>query len=135
MAAAEAMPAQPLAAAQPLVGRGETRPIAIDDTDEPARPIGRAPNEHTRPISLATPRRARPGDEIDALVVEWGLSEEKLTRILKRARPRIVEATAELERLLLKPAKPPKATKAEALAELAALLARKNGRNGTPTHD
>ena len=124
----EAPPSLPL----PAGGRGETRPIAIEDRDEP---VGRAPNEHTRPISLRDPGRRRPGDEIDSLVAEWGLSEEKLARILKRARPRMVEATAELERLLLKPPKLPTPTKAEALAQLGPLLAKKNGRNGTPTHD
>jgi hypothetical protein len=51
---------------------------------------------------------------------------------LKRSRGRVgLEATAELERLLLKPPKLPTPTKAEALQQLAALLSKKNGKNGT----
>src|SRR4051812_22264886 len=108
--------------------RGETRPIAVADREEDKDHAGgRAPNEYTRPIPLDKKGRARGGDEIDALAAEWGLSDERLARILKRARPRMAEATAELERLLLKPPKLPVPTKAEALKHLAALLAKKNG--------
>ena len=118
-------------------GRGETRPIAIDHIDD-ERDGGRPSNVETRPIPLGKvppPRGGRSSDEIDSLVREWGLSEEKLAKILKRSRGRVgVEATAELERLLLKPPKPPTPTKAEALQQLAALLSKKNGRNGTGTH-
>ncbi|MDB4966893.1 MAG: conserved region [Myxococcales bacterium] len=116
--------------------RGETRPIAVDDVEDDKQD-GRTPYEYTRPITMPPDNqkaRKRPGDDIDALAAEWGLSEEKLARSLKRARPRMAEATAELERLLLKPPKPPTPTKAEAMQQLAALLAKKNGRNGTPTH-
>ena len=110
--------------------RGETRPIAIDELPE-ERP-GRPPNVETAPITLNLKSAARPSDDIDALVSEWGLSEEKLKRILKRSRGRVgVEATAELERLLLKPPKLPTPSKAEALQQLAALLSKKNGKNGT----
>jgi molecular chaperone DnaK len=127
------LPPEP-AAAMP-VGRGETRPIAIPGDDE-LPPLGRPADVHTRPIPVDMPLgRKRPADEIDALVSEWGLSEEKLAKILKRSRKRMgVEATAELERLLLKPPKLPTPTKAEALAQLGPLLARGNksgGRNGT----
>jgi uncharacterized protein (TIGR02266 family) len=99
-------------------GTRQTRPIAIE---EPGR---RGPYEATRPITLPEARN-RPLDEIDSLAVEWGLSEEKVARVLKRARPRMVEATAELERLLLKPPKLATPTKAEALAQLGSLLAKK----------
>lgn len=110
--------------------RGETRPIAIDELPD-ERP-GRPPNVETAPIALHLESAARPSDDIDALVSEWGLSEEKLKRILKRSRGRVgVEATAELERLLLKPPKLPTPSKAEALQQLAALLSKKNGKNGT----
>ena len=111
--------------------RGETRPISIANVDDDTH--GRPPNVETRPISLdVKPRGGRGYDEIDALVSEWGLSEEKLAKILKRSRGRVgVEATAELERLLLKPPKLPTPTKAEALQQLAALLSKKNGKNGT----
>jgi uncharacterized protein (TIGR02266 family) len=114
----------------PMPGRGETRPISIDDAAD-ERTSGRPPNVETVPIPLH-PTRTRSGDDIDALVSEWGLSEEKLARILKRSRGRVTaEATAELERLLLKPPKLPTPTKAEALEQLAALLSKKNGKNGT----
>ena len=112
-------------------GRGETRPIAIDHVDDDLH--GRPSNVETRPIpiSMRAATRTRPGDEIDALVSEWGLSEEKLAKILKRSRGRVgLEATAELERLLLKPPKLPTPTKAEALQQLAALLSKKIGKNG-----
>jgi molecular chaperone DnaK len=116
-----------------IEGRGETRPIAIEHRDED--PHGRAPHEHTRPIPVRQRRPSRAAEEIDALVSELGMSEEKLARILKRARPpRMAEATAELERLLLKPPKLPTPTKAEARELLAALLAKRNGRNGTSNH-
>jgi hypothetical protein len=106
----------------------ETRPIAIDHREEG----GRAPHEKTREITLPEARNGQgTSDEIDSLAAEWGLSEEKVARVLKRTRPRMVEATAELERLLLKPPKLPVPTKAEAMQQLAALLAKKNGRNGT----
>ena len=118
-------------AAMPLDGRGETRPIAIVGDEDPA--ALRAPQDSTRPIELPRSRGARAKDDIDALANEWGLSDEKLARALKRTRPRMAEATAELERLLLKPPRSPAPTKAEALAQLGALLTKKNGRNGTPT--
>lgn len=110
--------------------RGETRPIAIEHRDE----HGRSPQDSTREIALTTtatwPKRR---DELDQLASEWGLTEERLQRTLKRTvRPRIAEATAELERLLLKPPKPPTPTIAEAIELLGALLARRRGRNGTP---
>jgi uncharacterized protein (TIGR02266 family) len=101
----------------------ETRPIAIRHDEQRLR--GRAPHEPTRPITLGE-RRA--GDELDRLAHEWGLSEERLQRSLRRARPRIVEATAELERLLLKPPKPPALSRAEATVQLAALLDRRAAR-------
>jgi molecular chaperone DnaK len=113
-------------------GRGETRPIAIDHIEDDMH--GRPSNVETRPIpiTMRAAARTRTGDEIDDLVSEWGLSEEKLAKILKRSRGRVgLEATAELERLLLKPPKLPTPTKAEALQQLAALLSKKNGKNGT----
>jgi hypothetical protein len=118
-----------------IEGRGETRPIAIEHRDDDH--MGRAPHEHTRPLPVR-PRalgRSRAAEEIDALVQELGMSDEKLARILKRARPpRMAEATAELERLLLKPPKLPTPTKAEARELLKELLAKGNGRNGTSNH-
>ena len=125
----------------PMPERGETRPIAISHTEVEDDMGGRPPNRETMPIQLSatagtaksgtrTPGR-RGGDEIDALASEWGLSEEKLAKILNQSRGRAgLEATAELERLLLKPPKLPTPTKAEALAGLSSLLSKKNGRNG-----
>jgi hypothetical protein len=108
--------------------RGPTRPIAIDDSG----PRIRGADESTRPTPMPMPRlRSRATEEADALIHELGMSEEKLARILELARPqRLAEATAELERLLLKPPKLPTPTKAEARELLAALLGKKNGRNG-----
>jgi uncharacterized protein (TIGR02266 family) len=123
--AVQAMPPEmePLPAPAPSTGRREeTRPIAIAHDDD--APPARARHETTRPIELGASRKR---DEIDALASEWGLTDEKLARILKRARPRIVEATAELERLLLKPPKAPAPSKAEAREKLAALLAKRPG--------
>src|SRR6185503_8609892 len=81
-------------------------------------------------ITLARHRRGRNGrshgDQLDELAAEWGLSAERLERALTRARPKMVEATAELERLLRKPAKGPPPSKAEALARIDELLARPN---------
>jgi hypothetical protein len=105
--------------------RGETRPIAIEERG------GRAPHETTREIALTSSRFRRTRDELDALAAEWGLTEERLQRALKRRRPRIAEATAELERLLLKPPKPPTPTIGEALTQLEALLTRWRNRKGT----
>lgn len=104
--------------------RGETRPIAIEERG------GRAPHETTREIALTSSRFRRTRDDLDELAAEWGLTEERLQRALKRRRPRIAEATAELERLLLKPPKPPTPTIAEALTQLEAILTRWRNRNG-----
>ena len=71
----------------PMPERGETRPIAISHMDDDA--LGRPPNVETQPISLTTKAAARvahkPGDEIDALVSEWGVSEEKLAKIDRKS--------------------------------------------------
>jgi uncharacterized protein (TIGR02266 family) len=64
--------------------------------------------------------------ELDAIAIEWGVSPEKIDRILKRRRPRMVEATAELERLLRKPARTPVPTREEAMAGLRELLSRRS---------
>lgn len=115
-----------------LVEARETRPISIEHGDDELT-RGRAPGESTRPLALKMPLgRSRAADEADALIAELGgMSDEKLARILKRARPpRMAEATAELERLLLKPPKLPTPTKAEARELLKELLSKKNGKNG-----
>jgi uncharacterized protein (TIGR02266 family) len=112
--------------------RGETRPIAIEHREE----HGRSSLDSTREIALTSRRPRRSRDDLDQLASEWGLTEERLARTLKRTvRPRIAEATAELERLLLKPTKTPTPTIAEALAQIGPLLARRRGRNGTPPRD
>ncbi|HZS35896.1 MAG TPA: hypothetical protein VFF06_03670, partial [Polyangia bacterium] len=117
-----------------------TRPIEIPDAPPPssedsqpvALPVGRPKDVETRPISLTPEKTARrengahrAGDDLDALAAEWGLSEDRLSRVLRRRRPRMVEATAELERLLRKPPRPPAPSKAEARSLLHDLLERK----------
>jgi uncharacterized protein (TIGR02266 family) len=118
----------------------ETRPTPLA-----AQPMGRAPNEVTRPLPVNHGRTREditrpitveqaeaevtrvkgPGtalEELEEIAREWGVDEQKIERVLKRQRPRMVEATAELERLLRKPQKPPVPSKAEALAGLRELL-------------
>jgi hypothetical protein len=122
-------------------GRSEpTRPIPIEEAlaAQDSQPVAIAPrprDAETRPIELrengpapSRSRRAASAEartDLDALAAEWGVSEDRLMRVLKRARPRMAEATAELERLLLKPPRAPAPSKAEAMAGLAALLERR----------
>jgi hypothetical protein len=110
-----------------------TRPVDIRELAN--APVGRPPNEATRPIPVRDPtseeirlhikeRRELDGD----LLTEWGVTEEQVARVLKRARPRMsAETTAELERLLMKP-KLPTPSKAEAVAALVDLLSRHKDR-------
>lgn len=111
----------------------ETRPIELRDDEPPPaaeaplpRPI--TPDDSVR-IALGRHRlrngRGRSASEIDQLMRDWGLSEERVRATLKRKRPRLVEATAELERLLLRPSRAPAPTRAEAVQRLGALLARR----------
>ncbi len=115
-------------------GRSEpTRPIAIDDVPGlESQPIALQPrprDAETKPIELGPkngrPRREPVRDDLDALAAEWGVSEEQLSRVLDRARPRMVEATAELERLLRKPPRSVP-SKAEALAGLSEILEKRS---------
>jgi uncharacterized protein (TIGR02266 family) len=111
-----------------------TRPIAIPDAPTPDSmpiPVGRPKDVETKPISLGAPRRENGSSshdthaDLDAMAAEWGLSPDRLSRVLRRRRPRMVEATAELERLLRKPPRPPVPSKTEALSLLHDLLERK----------
>jgi uncharacterized protein (TIGR02266 family) len=133
----EARPAPEPAAAQPP-GRAPdevTRPL-------PVKQGGRTREDITRPITVEQadaevklerePKiRVRGGsrgttlEELEEIAREWGVDEQQIERILKRRRPRMVEATAELERLLRKPQKPPAPSKAEALAGLRELLQKR----------
>jgi uncharacterized protein (TIGR02266 family) len=131
----------PMETRDAMEGRGpseHTRPIAIPDAPLPVgdsqpvmMPLGRPKDVETKPIDLDAGRRRenggsrRAGDELDALAAEWGLSEDRLSRVLRRRRPRMVEATAELERLLRKPPRAPAPSKAEARSLLGELLERK----------
>jgi uncharacterized protein (TIGR02266 family) len=65
----------------------------------------------------------RHGDELDQLISDWNLSLEQVEQLIKRKRPRMgAQATAELERLLRRPPRPPAVSKAEAIQLLDALL-------------
>ncbi len=117
-----------------------TRPIAIPDAPPPDSmpiPVGRPRDVETRPIELGSepPRRENGAghgthQDLDAMAAEWGLSPDRLSRVLRRRRPRMVEATAELERLLRKPPRPPAPSKTEAMSLLHDLLERKPVRAG-----
>src|SRR5262249_6993359 len=80
----------------------------------------------SREIRIRGGSRGAAMAELEEIAREWGVDEQQIERILKRRRPRMVEATAELERLLRKPAKPPTPSKAEALAGLRELLQRRS---------
>jgi uncharacterized protein (TIGR02266 family) len=109
---------------------GPTKEVSIPD--EPLRPMGRPPNIETKPIRVDDPRitaldeqherGANGAADLDSLAAEWGVSRERIQRALKRKRPRMVEATKELEELLTKPPRAPTPTKEEALAALKDLL-------------
>jgi uncharacterized protein (TIGR02266 family) len=123
----------------------ETRPIPVEEVVRPSAPAA-PPSPPPRPRVVAPPepvvklslehdpsrdirirgslRGVTELADLDRLAAEWGISEERLQRVLKRRRPRMVEATAELERLVRKPSRTPPPTKAEALAGLRALLER-----------
>jgi uncharacterized protein (TIGR02266 family) len=89
----------------------ETRPIELPDGPQQREAMRQAFADDSVRIQLEKHRRrnghSRTADELEAIASEWGLSPERLERVLRRKRPRMVEATAELERLLRKP---PKAT-------------------------
>jgi len=99
---------------------------------------GRSADQITKPVTLPPVSPEPPTAPVpvhrsgathldpDALAAELGLSEDRLARTLKRSRPKLVEATAELEELLLKPARGPTPTRREALERLAALLDRRS---------
>ncbi len=121
-----------------------TRPISLEEeerTKETLLPGARATTptalanqprvklalEHdpSREIRIRGSSRDRALAELETIASEWGVSEEQIERVLKRRRPRMVEATAELERLLRKPQRQPPPTKQEAMAGLRELLARR----------
>ncbi len=111
-------------------GDRETREIELPDSPPRDGVTGETalPDDSVR-IALKRHRQRNGqnrGEELDAMAAEWGLSEERLERVLRRKRPRMVEATAELERLLRKPPKPavPSSVQ-EAIRLLTELLARK----------
>ena len=119
----------------------ETRPIALPDS-----PPGEGTGEFMMPpddsvrIQLEKHRRrnghSRTADELEAIASEWGLSPERLERVLRRKRPRMVEATAELERLLRKPPKAPAPPMAEVGRLLDEILAKPHPMpfEGAPRH-
>lgn len=112
-----------------LLGRPRdvvTREIQMPDLPPREDQSGEIELPALPPVVRTRVRHARVRDELDELCAEWGLTAERLDRVLSRARPRMVEATAELERLLRKPPKGPVPSKAEAIAQIDALLASRS---------
>jgi len=125
----------------------ETRPVQLPDapggdtTGEIALQ-GAVPTLTATPslddsVRIALSRHRQPrngrhhGDELDQLITDWNLSLDRVEKLIKRKRPRIgAQATAELERLLRKPPKPPSVTKTEAIRLLDALLSRRVDESG-----
>ena len=67
------------------------------------------------------------GDELDQMIADWNLSAERIQKLLKSKRPRMgAQATAELERLLRKPARVPTPSPQDAIRLLDALLSPKS---------
>jgi len=120
---------------EPAAGNHRPRDVVTRPIQLPDGPAGREggtretllPDESVE-IALKRHRlpgdRRRRGDELDELAREWGVSEERWRKTLRRKRPRMVEATAELEHLLRKPPPPPLPTLDEAMARLREMLAR-----------
>jgi hypothetical protein len=117
-----------------------TRPITVEqaeaeitrETALPKAKISDSPRvkvalerDPSREIRIRGGSRGAALAELEEIAREWGVDEAQIERILKRRRPRMVEATAELERLLRKPAKQPPPSKAEALAGLRELLQKR----------
>jgi uncharacterized protein (TIGR02266 family) len=115
----------------PSGGEEQARP------EPPPRPPEPAPKPIPKPEAVA-PRAAPPAriptrepavrepvpDDLDSLAREWGISDEQIDRVLKRARAHMGDASAELERLLRNPPEAPPPSRAEALAGLKELLER-----------
>jgi uncharacterized protein (TIGR02266 family) len=121
------VPASPSPVAR--VAERETRPVEIPDA------VGAMPErivdvEDSVRITLARhrqngngTRRSFTDEELDALARDWGVTPERLRRVARGRKVRIVEATAELERLLRRPPRV-QATRDEALSKLPTLLRR-----------
>jgi uncharacterized protein (TIGR02266 family) len=100
-----------------------TRPIEI--REPAAEPVAISPDDSVR-IALERHRRPRGSkDDLDALAYEWGLSAERIERTLKKKRPRGLQATVELEKLLRRPPRIVPPSREEAVQLLAALLDRR----------
>lgn len=120
----------------------ETKPISLPDppggdtTGEVQLP-GAAPQMIAQSmddsVRIALERHRQPrngrkhGDELDQLISDWNMSIERVEKLIRKKRPRMgAQATAELERLMRKPPKPPSVSKAEAIQLLEALLSGKS---------
>jgi uncharacterized protein (TIGR02266 family) len=120
----------PLPTAAPVarVAERETRPVAIDAGATPERLLDVEDSvrmtlaRHRSSRGAGAARRALTDEELDALARDWGVSPERLRRATRGRKVRIVEATAELERLLRRPRV--QATRDEALRQLPILLRR-----------
>jgi uncharacterized protein (TIGR02266 family) len=100
-------------------------PPAIPEPAAPPRVKFALESDPSREIRIRGASRSGALAELEQIARDWGISDESIDRVLKRRRPRMVEATAELERLLRKPPKPPTPSKAEALRGLRELLSRR----------
>jgi uncharacterized protein (TIGR02266 family) len=121
--------AEPLAESERGIN-DPTRPVNMEEIGANSPFLGRPLDQHTRPIPVRDPTSAeirlavQQQRELDGPLTEWGVTEEQVARVLKRARPRMsAETTAELERLLLKP-KMPTPSRDEAVRALGHLLGR-----------
>jgi uncharacterized protein (TIGR02266 family) len=111
-----------------------TKPIELPQGDDVTRDVQLPMMGPDESVEIALKRHRIPrnghgarmtrGDEIDALAREWGITDDRWRSTLRRKRPRMVEATAELEKLLRRPPAPPTPTLQEAMAGLAAILKR-----------
>jgi uncharacterized protein (TIGR02266 family) len=112
-----------------------TRPISVEqaeaevtrETALPGAPRVKVALERdpSREIRIRGGSRSMAMAELEEIAREWGVDEQQIERILKSRRPRMVEATAELERLLRKPKSGPVPSKAEAMAGLRELLRKR----------
>jgi hypothetical protein len=127
--AESAPPPRPIPVAEPTPS---PRPIAVAEPAPPPRPIApsepvvRLPVEHDPSRALRIRGNVHvAADELDLLAAEWELSEERINRVLRRRRARIVDAAAELERLVRPSRSPAPPSVQEALAGLRALIERR----------
>jgi len=123
-------PELPAAAPVARVAERETRPVEIADTGATPERLPDVEDSvritlqrHRSTNGAGGSRRALSDEELDALARDWGVSPERLRRTTGGRKVRMVEATAELERLLRRPPRV-QATRDEAVRQLPSLLRR-----------